>query len=131
MSQDVVDEPFDKKSPTIRALVSEIVNTCKEIGSVNHLFRDHISAFAMSQSAANIADEPAKLADFAAAVSGGEMEEAQAAEAPKEGEAPAAEAAAPAAEEAKPADESKPAEEAKAEEKKDEKVRLLSSCRRP
>ncbi|KAI7600564.1 ATP-dependent protease La, partial [Hortaea werneckii] len=34
--------------------------------------------FAMSQSAANIADEPAKLADFAAAVSGGEMEEAQA-----------------------------------------------------
>ncbi|KAI7642654.1 ATP-dependent protease La [Hortaea werneckii] len=32
----------------------------------------------MSQSAANIADEPAKLADFAAAVSGGEMEEAQA-----------------------------------------------------
>ncbi|KXT15055.1 hypothetical protein AC579_1491 [Pseudocercospora musae] len=31
----------------------------------------------MSQSAANIADEPAKLADFAAAVSGGEMEEVQ------------------------------------------------------
>ena len=44
---------------------------------MNHLFRDHVSAFAMSQSAANIADEPAKLADFAAAVSGGEMEEAQ------------------------------------------------------
>jgi len=74
----LVDEPFDKRAPTIRALISEIVNTCKEIGSVNHLFRDHVSAFAMSQSAANIADEPAKLADFAAAVSGGEMEEAQA-----------------------------------------------------
>lgn len=74
----LADESFDKKSPTIRALVSEIVNTCKEIGNVNHLFRDHISAFAMSQSAANIADEPAKLADFAAAVSGGDMEEAQA-----------------------------------------------------
>jgi Lon-like ATP-dependent protease len=73
----LADEPFEKKSPTIRALVSEIVNTCKEIGNVNHLFRDHISAFAMSQSAANIADEPAKLADFAAAVSGGDMEEAQ------------------------------------------------------
>ncbi|KAL1302052.1 hypothetical protein AAFC00_002497 [Neodothiora populina] len=73
----LVDEPFDKKTPTIRALVSEIVNTCKEIGQVNQLFRDHVSAFAMSQSAANIADEPAKLADFAAAVSGGEMEEAQ------------------------------------------------------
>jgi Lon-like ATP-dependent protease len=74
----LADEPFDKRSPTIRALISEIVNTCKEIGSVNSLFRDHVSAFAMSQSAANIADEPAKLADFAAAVSGGEMEEAQA-----------------------------------------------------
>jgi Lon-like ATP-dependent protease len=73
----LADEPFEKKSPIIRALVSEIVNTCKEIGNVNHLFRDHISAFAMSQSAANIADEPAKLADFAAAVSGGDMEEAQ------------------------------------------------------
>ncbi|TKA31320.1 Lon protease mitochondrial [Salinomyces thailandicus] len=76
--ENLQDEPFDKKAPTIRALISEIVNTCKEIGNVNHLFRDHVSAFAMSQSAANIADEPAKLADFAAAVSGGEMEEAQA-----------------------------------------------------
>ena len=76
--ENLQDEPFDKRAPTIRALISEIVNTCKEIGNVNHLFRDHVSAFAMSQSAANIADEPAKLADFAAAVSGGEMEEAQA-----------------------------------------------------
>lgn len=76
--ENLVDEAFDKRAPTIRALISEIVNTCKEIGNVNSLFRDHISAFAMSQSAANISDEPAKLADFAAAVSGGEMEEAQA-----------------------------------------------------
>lgn len=76
--ENLADEPFDKRSPTIRALISEIVNTCKETANVNHLFRDHVSAFAMSQSAANIADEPAKLADFAAAVSGGgEMEEAQ------------------------------------------------------
>lgn len=74
----LADEPVNKSTPTIRALVSEIVNTCKEISNVNHLFRDHVSAFAMSQSAANIADEPAKLADFAAAISGGEMEEAQA-----------------------------------------------------
>jgi len=74
----LVDNPVDKKSPTVRALVSEIVNTCKEISSNNSLFRDHVSAFAMSQSAANIADEPAKLADFAAAVSAGEMEDAQA-----------------------------------------------------
>lgn len=76
--ENLADEPFDKRSPTIRAFISEIVNTCKEIGNVNHLFRDHVSAFAMSQSAANIAEEPAKLADFAAAVSGGDMEETQA-----------------------------------------------------
>lgn len=76
--ENLADEPVDKKAPTVRALVSEIVNTCKDMGAVNQLFRDHVSAFAMSQSAANIADEPAKLADFAAAVSGGEMEEAQA-----------------------------------------------------
>ncbi|KAK5111686.1 ATP-dependent Lon protease pim1 [Meristemomyces frigidus] len=75
--ENLADEPFDRNAPTIRALISEIVNTCKDIGNVNHLFRDHVSAFAMSQTAANIADEPAKLADFAAAVSGGEMEEAQ------------------------------------------------------
>ena len=74
----LADEPYDKRAPTVRALISEIVNTCKEIGSVNHLFRDHISAFAMSQSATNISEEPAKLADFAAAVSQSEMEEAQA-----------------------------------------------------
>ena len=76
--ENLQDMPVDKKSPTVRALVSEIVNTCKEISSNNQLFRDHVSAFAMSQSAANIADEPAKLADFAAAVSAGEMEDAQA-----------------------------------------------------
>lgn len=75
--ENLADEPFDKTEPVIRALISEIVNTCKQIGNVNHLFRDHVSAFAMSQSAANIADEPAKLADFAAAVSGGQMEEMQ------------------------------------------------------
>ncbi|KAF2217818.1 hypothetical protein CERZMDRAFT_92462 [Cercospora zeae-maydis SCOH1-5] len=75
----LADEPFDKRAPTIRALISEIVNTCKDISSLDPLFRDHIAAFSMSQSAANIAEEPAKLADFAAAVSsGGEMEEAQA-----------------------------------------------------
>ncbi|KAG8631167.1 hypothetical protein KVT40_000307 [Elsinoe batatas] len=76
-TENLVDGPIDKSSATIRAFVSEIVNTCKEIATVNPLFRDHVSAFAMSQTAANIADDPAKLADFAAAISGGEMEEAQ------------------------------------------------------
>lgn len=75
--ENLADEPVDKSSATIRAFVSEIVNTCKEIATVNPLFRDHVSAFAMSQTVSNIADDPAKLADFAAAISGGEMEETQ------------------------------------------------------
>lgn len=67
----------DKKSPTIKALTSEIVNVFKEVASLNPLFRDQISDFSISQSAGNVIEEPAKLADFAAAVSAGEIEELQ------------------------------------------------------
>lgn len=67
----------DKKSPTIKALTSEIVNVFKEVASLNSLFRDQISDFSISQSAGNVIEEPAKLADFAAAVSAGEIEELQ------------------------------------------------------
>ncbi|KAJ9658352.1 ATP-dependent Lon protease pim1 [Neophaeococcomyces mojaviensis] len=67
----------DKKSPTIKALTSEIVNVFKEVASLNPLFRDQISDFSVSQSAGNVIEEPAKLADFAAAVSAGEIEELQ------------------------------------------------------
>ncbi|KAK4984881.1 ATP-dependent Lon protease pim1 [Elasticomyces elasticus] len=74
--ENLADEPYDKRDPNIRALSSEIINTCKEIGSMNPLFRDQISSFAMSQ-ASNITDEPARLADFAAAIAGGEQDEAQ------------------------------------------------------
>ena len=68
---------YDKKSDTIRALTSEIVNVFKEVASLNPLFRDQISDFSMSHSAGNVMEEPAKLADFAAAVSAGEIEELQ------------------------------------------------------
>lgn len=67
----------DKKSPTIRALTSEIVNVFKDVATLNPLFRDQISDFSVSQSAGNVIEEPAKLADFAAAVSAGEIEELQ------------------------------------------------------
>lgn len=67
----------DKKSPVIKALTSEIVNVFKEVASLNPLFRDQISDFSVSQSAGNVIEEPAKLADFAAAVSAGEIEELQ------------------------------------------------------
>ncbi|KAG9235795.1 lon protease-like protein [Amylocarpus encephaloides] len=66
--ENLSDEPFDPKSPVIRAITNEIINVFKEVANVNTLFRDQISSFAVSNSAGNIMEEPAKLADFAAAV---------------------------------------------------------------
>ncbi|ORZ20678.1 ATP-dependent protease La [Absidia repens] len=71
------DLPFSKKSPLVRAVTSELVSVFKDIASLNPLFRDQIASFSMSQSAGNVFDEPAKLADFAAAVSSGEPLELQ------------------------------------------------------
>ena len=73
----LVEERHDKKSPVIKAVTSELVNVFKEVANLNHLFRDQISTFSMSQSAGNVLDEPGKLADFAAAVSAGEIKELQ------------------------------------------------------
>jgi len=75
--ENLVEESYDKKSPVIRAVTSEIINVFKEVANLNPLFRDQISTFSMSQSAGNVIDEPAKLADFAAAVSAGEVKELQ------------------------------------------------------
>lgn len=75
--ENLVEEPHDPKSPVIRAVTNEIVNVFKEVASLNSLFRDQISTFSMSQSAGNVMQEPAKLADFAAAVSTGEVAELQ------------------------------------------------------
>ena len=73
----IAEHDFDKKSPVIKAVTSEIVNTFKEVANMNQLFRDQISTFSMSQSTGNIMEEPGKLADFAAAVSSGELKELQ------------------------------------------------------
>ena len=73
----LAEQSYDKKSPVIRAVTSEIVNVFKDVASLNPLFRDQISTFSMSQSAGNIVEEPGKLADFAAAVSAGEIRELQ------------------------------------------------------
>ncbi|KAM0301889.1 hypothetical protein HYE67_004346 [Fusarium culmorum] len=75
--ENLVDEPYDPKSPVIRAVTNEIVNVFKEVATMNNLFRDQISTFSMSQSTGNVTSEPAKLADFAAAVSSGEQKELQ------------------------------------------------------
>lgn len=70
-------EPYDKKSQVARAVASEIISVFKEIAQLNPLFRDQIANFSMSQSAGNVFEEPEKLADFAAAVSTGEVNELQ------------------------------------------------------
>ncbi|KAL8963640.1 MAG: hypothetical protein Q9183_004986, partial [Haloplaca sp. 2 TL-2023] len=73
----LVEESYDRKDPVIKAVTSELVNVFKDVANLNHLFRDQISTFSMSQSAGNILEEPGKLADFAAAVSQGEVRELQ------------------------------------------------------
>ncbi|KAA6414746.1 MAG: ATP-dependent protease La [Lasallia pustulata] len=75
--ENLAEQKFDKKSPVIKAVTSEIVNVFKEVAALNPLFRDQITTFSMSQSAGNIMEEPGKLADFAAAVSAGEISELQ------------------------------------------------------
>lgn len=75
--ENLAEEPHDKKDPVVRAVTSEIVNVFKEVANLNPLFRDQISTFSMSQTAGNVIEEPAKLADFAAAVSSGEIKELQ------------------------------------------------------
>ena len=75
--ENMADEPYDPKSQVIRAVTNEIVNVFKEVATMNNLFRDQISTFSMSQSTGNVTSEPAKLADFAAAVSSGDQPELQ------------------------------------------------------
>ncbi|CAB5209940.1 unnamed protein product [Rhizophagus irregularis] len=93
VQQTAVDEPPNLKPPPqqpkeketqyatknqiVRAITSEIVAVFKDIATLNPLFRDQIANFSMSQSAGNVFEEPAKLADFAAAVSTGEPQELQ------------------------------------------------------
>ncbi|OLY79222.1 Lon protease-like protein [Smittium mucronatum] len=67
----------NQKSQIVRAVTSEIVSVFKEISNLNPLFRDQIASFSMSQSAGNVFEEPARLADFSAAVSSGEPSELQ------------------------------------------------------
>ncbi|KAG4306367.1 hypothetical protein PORY_000355 [Pneumocystis oryctolagi] len=75
--ENLIDEKFDPKNNIIRAVTSEIVSVFKDIATFNPLFRDQIANFSISQSTGNVFEEPAKLADFAAAVSAGEVTELQ------------------------------------------------------
>ena len=73
----IPEQKYDAKSPVLRAVTSEIVSCFREMAQANQLFRDQVSSFALTQSAGNFHDDPAKLADFAGAVSAGEPRELQ------------------------------------------------------
>jgi ATP-dependent Lon protease len=70
-------QPYNKDDQYIRAFMSEIVSVFKDIAQLNPLFRDQITNFSINQVASNVFDEPDKLADFAAAVSSGDVQELQ------------------------------------------------------
>jgi Lon-like ATP-dependent protease len=76
-ANNLVTQPYDKDDQYIRAFMSEIVSVFKDIAQLNPLFRDQITNFSINQVASNVFDEPDKLADFAAAVSTGEVGELQ------------------------------------------------------
>ncbi|KAF7305737.1 Lon protease-like protein, mitochondrial [Mycena chlorophos] len=69
--------PFAKDAPTIRALTAELISVFKDVATLNPMFRDQITNFASNQVSASIFDEPDRLADFAAAVSAGGVQELQ------------------------------------------------------
>lgn len=71
-------KPHTKESQVIRAIKSELISVFKDIASLNPLFRDQIANFSIAQGAGNVFEEPEKLADFAAAVSSGDVGELQA-----------------------------------------------------
>ncbi|PBL03220.1 ATP-dependent protease La [Armillaria gallica] len=75
--ENLVTQPYNKDNQYIRAFMSEIVSVFKDIAQLNPLFRDQITNFSINQIASNVFDEPDKLADFAAAVSTGEVGELQ------------------------------------------------------
>ncbi|KAG8815923.1 ATP-dependent Lon protease pim1 [Serendipita sp. 400] len=75
--ENMASQSYDKNNHYIRAVMSEIVSVFKDIAQMNPLFRDQITAFSASQLAASVFEEPDKLADFAAAVSTGEVGELQ------------------------------------------------------
>lgn len=71
-------EEYKKDDGLIKAVKAELIAVFKDIALLNPLFRDQIANFSISQGAGNVFEEPDKLADFAAAVSSGEVGELQA-----------------------------------------------------
>ncbi|KZT01424.1 ATP-dependent protease La [Laetiporus sulphureus 93-53] len=75
--ENLATQPYNKDDQYIHAFMSEIVSVFKDIAQLNPLFRDQITNFSINQVPSNVFDEPDKLADFAAAVSTGDVNELQ------------------------------------------------------
>lgn len=75
--ENLVQNPYDKKAQYVHAVTSELISVFKEIAQINPLFRDQIANFTSFQQSTTIFEEPDKLADFAAAVSAGEVGDLQ------------------------------------------------------
>lgn len=71
-------QEYKRDDGFIKAIKAELIAVFKDIALLNPLFRDQIANFSISQGAGNVFEEPDKLADFAAAVSSGEVGELQA-----------------------------------------------------
>ncbi|KAI8839272.1 Lon protease C-terminal proteolytic domain-containing protein [Chytridium lagenaria] len=71
-----LDQPYNAETTLIKAITSEMLNVLKEISQLNPLLRDQIITFSI-QTGGNAFADPARLADFAAAVSSGEPVELQ------------------------------------------------------
>ncbi|KAK0546109.1 ATP-dependent Lon protease pim1 [Tilletia horrida] len=69
--------PFDRNNQYIRASAQELLGAFKEIASLNPMFREQITNFSISQGSGNVFEQEDRLADFAAAVSMGEVDELQ------------------------------------------------------
>ncbi|KAJ3042937.1 ATP-dependent Lon protease pim1 [Rhizophlyctis rosea] len=72
----MMEEPYNHTNAVIKATTSEMLNVLREISTINPLLRDQIITFSI-QTGGNAFADPAKLADFAAAVSAGEPRELQ------------------------------------------------------
>ncbi|TPX49053.1 hypothetical protein SeMB42_g02762 [Synchytrium endobioticum] len=76
-AENLVDEPFNPESPVIKATTSEMLNAMRDISSINSITRDQVLTYSAHTGGEAIAN-PAKLSDFAAAISAGDTAELQA-----------------------------------------------------
>jgi Lon-like ATP-dependent protease len=73
--ENLKDQPYSTENRVVRATTAEIITVFKELSQSNPLLRDQIITVNIQSN--NVLMDPAKLADFAAALSSGEPSELQ------------------------------------------------------